>query len=289
MVVGPEWLSLEESEWPTVLEVAPPPAEPEPADHELDGAELMRRPGAIVMAVKAGPEASESANRRLSVEYSRFSHYPRLVRTVAFALRWKDKPRKGEAPGKVTAEPRAVTAEEWARAEICLYRTHQREEPYDPRHMKDWRVVMDDRGLLRIASRLRHVSEDMAIPILLNHQSGLTALLVRWIHAEAKHAGVDATMSAFLSRFWTRQARSTVRKALKECLVCWKEKARPYRYPKAPPLPSARLEASRLFEKVGIDFLGPRVVRTEDGGRKKIWVLLVTCLSTRAGYLELLG
>ena len=75
-----------------------------------------------------------------------------------------------------------------------------------------------------------------------------------------------------------------MRRALKRCKVCRKRRVRPEK-PLMASLPRERLEDTRPFNNVGIDYLGPLYVRKFRRTEKR-YVLLITCLSTRAIHLE---
>ena len=66
------------------------------------------------------------------------------------------------------------------------------------------------------------------------------------------------------------------------CRRCRRLRGLGYR-PEDGALPSFRTEPCRPFSKVGLDFFGPLVV---DPGTK-VWVLLITCATSRAVHLEL--
>jgi hypothetical protein len=53
-----------------------------------------------------------------------------------------------------------------------------------------------------------------------------------------------------------------------------------------PQLPRDRVVRSRAFENVGVDYLGPTSTRAAKGTSVKAWILLITCLVTRAIHLE---
>ncbi|VDP43371.1 unnamed protein product, partial [Heligmosomoides polygyrus] len=54
-----------------------------------------------------------------------------------------------------------------------------------------------------------------------------------------------------------------------------------------PPGMRATRATSRPFENIGLDYLGPLLIRTDDNKDRKTWVCLFTCMSTRAVHLEL--
>ena len=81
------------------------------------------------------------------------------------------------------------------------------------------------------------------------------------------------------------KARATVRRELHACAFCRNRRAKPLQ-PKMADLPRHRFDMTRPFKKVGLDFFGPLHVKKFRKIEKR-WVLLITCLSTRAIHLEL--
>ena len=91
-------------------------------------------------------------------------------------------------------------------------------------------TAINNDGLLCLKTRVNFCNgpETMALPILLDRHSPLTRLLVEEIHMDLKHAGVDWTMTEFLSRYWMPQARRTFRGILHKCLQCRRQHAPPF-------------------------------------------------------------
>ena len=58
-----------------------------------------------------------------------------------------------------------------------------------------------------------------------------------------------------------------------------------YSLPEMPSLPADRVVRRRPFQSVGIDYLGPSAVRNGETVHKA-YILLITCLTTRAVHLE---
>ena len=98
------------------------------------------------------------------------------------------------------------------------------------------------------------------------------------------HSGLSHTLNQFRHRFWTPKARSTVKKILWNCAKCRNRRAQPM-CPKIASLPKDRFDMSRPFSVSGLDFLGPFTVKKFRKTEKR-YVLLITCLATRAIHLE---
>ncbi|XP_043205684.1 uncharacterized protein LOC122387583 isoform X1 [Amphibalanus amphitrite] len=77
--------------------------------------------------------------------------------------------------------------------------------------------------------------------------------------------------------------RRAVRRVVDTCTRCRRYRGLPYRSPEGA-LPTFRTQPARPFSKVGVDFMGPLYV---DGHQKKVWILLITCATSRAVHLEL--
>ena len=63
-------------------------------------------------------------------------------------------------------------------------------------------------------------------------------------------------------------------------------KSYPFMLPKFPNLPNVRIQRTSPFKSIGIDHLGPLMFREIDNKEKKFWITLITCLCSRAAYLE---
>lgn len=119
------------------------------------------------------------------------------------------------------------------------------------------------------------------VPIL-PPRSRLTELLVERAHSDMLHQGPDATLAQLRETFWLPHGRSTVRRLVHACPKCRRYEAMPYRSSEAT-LRDFRATPAAPFTTTGLDFFGP--LSTTD--QPKVYVLLLTCASTRALHLEL--
>merc|ERR1712074_160426 len=77
------------------------------------------------------------------------------------------------------------------------------------------------------------------------------------------------------------------------CVNCRRVRGKPVEQMMAP-LPKERLETLAPFDHVGIDLFGPYFVHDGRNTRrsnasKKVWVMLVTCLASRACHVEVVN
>jgi hypothetical protein len=65
---------------------------------------------------------------------------------------------------------------------------------------------------------------DVKHPSVLPNGHHLIKMLVKHVHTEQLHAGVQGTLAALPENFWIISPRSVVRKILHQCLQCFKVK-----------------------------------------------------------------
>ncbi|KAI1700028.1 phlebovirus glycoprotein g2 domain-containing protein [Ditylenchus destructor] len=175
---GPIWLSKPEECWPNILEVEPPSDVPEDSEEEET----------LCFSTQIRLESMKPL-----IDANRFSSWNKLVRSMAFVLRFLKK--------KVGSKSTKYREQDYDTAERMLIFLHQRENP-----------VTD---MERANLKLQEDEYDARSPIYLRKKSKFTELIVQHIHKMGKHSGVDATLTQFLSRFWMLHARNSVRNALR--------------------------------------------------------------------------
>uniref|UniRef100_A0A1I8BFS9 Integrase catalytic domain-containing protein n=1 Tax=Meloidogyne hapla TaxID=6305 RepID=A0A1I8BFS9_MELHA len=152
---------------------------------------------------------------------------------------------------------------------------------------KEFMLFEDYDGLWRSKSRLQWSSlpRDSIEPIFLPKDDKLTPLIVLSLHNRYFHSGVQLTHYYVVQKFCGVTKRS-IRKILGKCLECKRRKTLPYSLPPFPPYPIERMQKSPVFANIGLDYLGPTLVTMPDNSKHKLWVLLITCLATRAVWLD---
>lgn len=148
-------------------------------------------------------------------------------------------------------------------------------------------LYVDKFVLLRCKGRLENacLTENARSPILLLKMDWYTKLVIEKTHKVILHSGVSQTLSRIRLRFWIPHRRAVVKTVLKSCTVCRRFEGGSH---KTPPLCSylkARVTESTPFSFVGLDYMRPLYVKTNEN-RKKVWICLITCIVTRAIYLE---
>ncbi|XP_062713827.1 uncharacterized protein LOC134290665 [Aedes albopictus] len=282
---GPNFLRTPESEWPAGLK----PTEQKTTEE--------------LRACMVHTDATVS----LVVDWARFSNWTRLVRAVAYVLRFCRNVLRRVKKDQLGMG--LLTQQELAQAEINIFRMVQREQYPDEvavlskelqeNSMKGGRLertskirtlspYMDDAGVIRSESRISaatFVAYDTRFPIILPKEHEVTRLLLQWYHRRFLHANGETIVHEVRQRFHISALRAAVRNIAKLCQMCKVKKATPA-VPRMAPFPEARLKPyERSFSYVGLDYFGPISFRVNRSTVKR-WIALFTCLTTRAVHLE---
>nr|CAD2178931.1 unnamed protein product [Meloidogyne enterolobii] len=264
---GPTWINAPSDQWPSEMEFNLPVKSEMAQNENLDEQ--------FVGVVNELPAESV-------FEAKRFSSWLTLLGTVILVLRFI-KLRCVQFPICISTKG-IFTAKDYRIARSLLIRLAQREYKSE---MKSRYTVIDSEGIIRIKTRIDKNTEIGAPsnPIWLPRHAAITSLIIMDIHQRLKHAGVDWTLTELLREFFLPQARRTTKHVLSQCTRCRLMNKPKYALPVMTPLPADRVQRRRPFESVGLDYLGPTLAR-QAGVVVKVWIVIITCLSVRAVYLE---
>lgn len=160
-----------------------------------------------------------------------------------------------------------------------------------PKLVKNFHLFLDSDNLLRSRGRVSNnlmLSFNVVNPVMLAGKSHLAKLLIRKVHIDCKHLGVNAVLNSLRQGgIWLTTARGSVRSELQNCTVCklynYKSKFKVAGYPD---LPSSRVNLVEPFSSIGIDFTGAFTVIDRLGNKMKLYILIFVCMSTRAIHME---
>ena len=148
--------------------------------------------------------------------------------------------------------------------------------------------IVDYNGILRCKGRLSN--SDLGLegtqPILLPRNHRLTTLIIEDCHRKAYHNGLRATLAELRSRYWVPRGRQTVKKVIRDCLVCKRVQGKSFGAQPVADLPEFRVKQDEPFSKVGIDFASLLFVK-ERGEMSKCYITVFSCCITRGIHLEL--
>ncbi|GFQ81327.1 integrase catalytic domain-containing protein [Trichonephila clavata] len=83
-----------------------------------------------------------------------------------------------------------------------------------------------------------------------------------------KVPSTEATLTNIRTKFWIVDGRSKVKRVIKQCIKCLKVSAKG-KNQMMTDLPNASVSIARVFNKVGLDFCGPFLIKLIPGRAKK--------------------
>lgn len=270
--VGPDWLAKDISCWPGNSRF----------EFSDDIPEL--RPNACLAQATIVPNEPSLIFTLLE----RYSSLTRVQRILAWCLRFIS------ASSRHTETSKTLTVKELDHSLQRLIKHEQQayltEDVQSSKAIQKLRPFVDDSGLLRVGGRLKHSNLPISAkhPVLLPKTSRLSLLIVDCFHITYLHCGPRTLQSIIQRKFWILGIRNLIRSRLSKCVQCFK--AKPIQcQPLMGDLPSSRVQQTRCFQKVGIDFAGPFLVK-ESHRRKaktyKVYVCIFVCLAVKAIHIE---
>lgn len=142
---------------------------------------------------------------------------------------------------------------------------------------------LDEFGVMRAVTRFQSRESELDSPIIGDARGHIRRAWLEWIHKSNGHLGVPALMAHAREYHLILHLRSVCRNVCSKCEHCRRSWARPMN-PPIGKLPPFRTDGGDAFRYIGVDFFGPVVIARNS----KRYVLLVTCLTSRAIHLEVL-
>ena len=128
-------------------------------------------------------------------------------------------------------------------------------------------------------------------PIILHGRNSITKLIIYTEHLRLLHAGPTMLLGSLTRRFNVLYVRKTVRSITRGCITCRRLTAKPQPQLLGQ-LPLERITATSVFNKVGVDYAGPFLVKygaVRKRATVKSYVCVFVCLAIRAVHLELVS
>ena len=155
-----------------------------------------------------------------------------------------------------------------------------------PSQMKQLNIYKDKEGLLRVAGKFGKLNDGERNPIILARNSILTMLIVRKIHAKLSHAGTFTVTAELRKYYFVNSVQSLVKSILQSCIHCRRFNARAIKLNQSEYRKFRSDPPAVPFKSVFIDFFGHYEV-IMNKNRCKIWILIITCLWSRAVNLKI--
>ena len=300
---GPDFLRRGIDLWP-----------PNIVEGEPDEADIFATMADEVMAIEEAKQENKVSLEPLALMITnKLERWSSKVRRVAMVfkifktfLRWRASGRK------VGGEKMELSAQELRVAELDIVRALQRKH-FDSeisvlrrfaihrhdsrRELKDGvspltslNPFIDGDDIIRVGGRLANavsMSFDKKFPIILPRKNEVVDALIRQVHGQEGHAGLEHIHNQLRQRWWILKGRQAVRGVLCRCIPCQKLK-KPSANQKMAPLPASRIEVNApAFAIAGIDAFGPYQLKIgKSRASFKIYGLICTCFTSRAIHLE---
>ncbi|XP_067024018.1 uncharacterized protein [Acropora muricata] len=120
------------------------------------------------------------------------------------------------------------------------------------------RPILDD-GVMRVGGRIAEapIALDAKFPMIVPPNHHVAQLLVASFHKKLLHAGQNHILAHLRKKFWIPNGRSAVRKAVRSCVTCKKQRAATMEQMMSA-LPAFRTTAYEpCFTYTGVDYFGP--------------------------------
>ena len=261
---GPDYLEDDDECWPECIQEATQVLEV--------------RPVLLVKELTSGPVTGLP-------DLERFSRWLLYRNATAIVLKVVAIMKKRTFPGPLNAE-------DIQRAESAIFRAVQVGLATSKEHrvfLSSLAPFLDQWGVLRMrgrAARAENLHMDARFPVIVVGSHPAVVLLIQHYHHVNGHQNTSTVVNELRQKIIMPHMKSTVRRVISMCRLCAVRRARPI-VPQMSALPLTRLALHMpCFSYVGIDYFGPYDVVI---GRRheKRWGVLMTCLTTRAVYLEL--
>jgi hypothetical protein len=285
---GPEFLRQDERHWP--------PQDIKCDESVADAARKKDKPKPIHVLAVTNPQRTDACDQYTK----RFETYHKFISVFTKVRQWLKnyRQRTKDLDGTPGSDPVILDdykEEElwWIRwvqgkafgAEIEVIKQGEQLPPGNKLNQLD-PVWDNDMKVLRVGGRLQAslLPDESKNPIILPIHEPLTEKLIMHYHTSHLHTGVAQTLANIRTKYWLIHGRQEVRRILHTCKKCRTLKPMAQ---KMAPLPEVRVSHSSPFTFVGTDFAGPLYTRGEKNTTQKAYIVIFSCMTTRAVHLEL--
>ena len=240
------------------------------------------------------------------IPFEKYSKFSKLVNVTSYVFKYINilKTKIGKVSSPTTTDYRTE-------AFIYILSTVQRQEFPDlfeffesqdghnrpvksvPKLISKLNLFLGKDGLLRIKGKNTKASKTLtykhySYPILLPRKCPLVRSIVWDTHCRLLHAGCYSTLKELRKVFWTSGFYSVVKNTIKNCVICTRRHGRTVKLNQNA-YRELRLDPGPIpFNNIYLDFMGPFMVKDFYSKKnQKVWVLVVTCMWSRAVNLKL--
>ena len=156
-----------------------------------------------------------------------------------------------------------------------------------PNLIRQLNCFVDVQGFIRVGSKMLKAGRDIVkyCPILLPKNTVLTKLIVSEYHHSLSHGGIYNVLTELRKKYWLPCSFSVVKAVLKNCIHCKRFNARGIKLNQSGYRDFRLCPNNVPFSFIALDYAGPYKTRDQDTV-KKVYILVITCLYTRAVCLK---
>ena len=220
------------------------------------------------------------------IDCRRFGKLSKLVNVTSSVYRFGNnfKARLGRNCHQIVGE---LTLEEIQRSKVkwVQYEQAMIKKEKDTEKLKVSLNLFEDSDNIRIAQN-DETTFSSKFPILLRNDSYFTKLVIHNFHECVYHNGTEATLNRLSTKYWV----TSVKRVLRERIVCRYVNKKPAQTVATPKLPDYCVQCNHAFEVVGINYAGPlfhKDIFSSNDEVHKCYILLFTCAFSHAVHLEL--
>ena len=241
------------------------------------------------------------------IPFDRYSDFNHLKRVTTWCLRFINNclGKLGKPNSSISTSPMLTTAELHAsekywvglaqhddfKTEITAFQS-DKPLPHSS-SLLSLHPFLDKEGLLRVGGRQEHskLSYSKRHPLILNGKHPITKLLIRSEHRRLLHGGPSLVITSLSRRFHIVNSRKTVRSLVRQCVTCRRRAIKP-QLQMLGQLPPEQITPDSVFERVGIDYAGPFLVKYGSVRKStvvKAYLCIFVSLTVKAVHLELVS
>ena len=280
---GPSWLHLASSHWPKQTPLSETTVS---TDEERE-----------VCLLTTATTLSEPI-----ISTSRYSSFIHLCRVNAWIQRFVANCRAS----KIKHANSCLTTTELAKAErywlvysqYCSFPTEITALKLDrslPKHSNfiTLRPFLDNNCVLRVGGRETKsaMTYSRMHPVILHGNQPVTKLIIRSEHLRLLHAGPTLLSASLGRRFHIITVQKIVRTLTRQCTKCQRQAAKPVPQMMGQ-LPSERITPGFVFQRVGVDYVGPFLIKSGSIRKPtilKAYACVFVSLTVKAVHVELVS
>ncbi|XP_050305599.1 uncharacterized protein LOC126742837 [Anthonomus grandis grandis] len=152
---------------------------------------------------------------------------------------------------------------------------------------------MDKDGIMHVGGRLNQSNYNFnkKHPMLISSKRRLARLIFEFEHKRLMHAGPHLLLSSVREVYWSIASRNLAKAVVRKCLTYFRFKPQQTK-PIMGDLPRNRLIPGKVFDVVGVDYMGPLNFKDKRGrGARllKCYVSVSVCFITKVIHLEIVS